>query len=165
MVGTAQDITERKQTEMALQESRSRLEEAQSLAKLGHWSAELATGELKWSDEIYRIFGQDPAHFTPTIDAFDLAVHPDDLELVNESERRASVTGVHDVVHRIVRPDGEVRYVHELAHAQTDAAGQVVRLTGTVQDVTELKQTEHAMLQAKEAAEAASRAKSEFSRA
>ncbi len=162
LAGTLQDITERKQAEMALEESRKRLEEAQSLAQLGHWSADLATGELQWSDEIYRIFGLDRARFTPSVETFKQAVHPDDVELVIESERRAATTGVHDVVHRIVRPNGEVRYVHELARAQTDAAGQVVRLTGTVQDVTELKQTEHAMLQAKEAAEAASRAKSEF---
>jgi signal transduction histidine kinase/CheY-like chemotaxis protein len=65
-------------------------------------------------------------------------------------------------VHRIIRPTGEVRFVHELAHAQVDAAGKIVRMSGTVQDVTELKQAEYAMLQAKEAAEAASRAKSEF---
>jgi PAS domain S-box-containing protein len=162
LTGTFQDITERKQTEMALTESRTRLEEAQSLAKLGHWSADFTSGELQWSDEIYRIFGQDPACFTPSIEAFDQAVHPDDLELVNKSVRRAATTGVHDVVHRIVRPGGEVRYVHELARSQTGADGQVTRLTGTVQDVTELKQAEHAMLQAKEAAEAASRAKSEF---
>jgi PAS domain S-box-containing protein len=162
MVGTAQDITERKLIETALEESRTRLEEAQSLAKLGHWSADLTTGELQWSDEIFRIFGLDPARFAPSVEAFAQAVHPDDLELLRESERRAAATGVHDVVHRIVRPDGAVRYVHELAHAQTDIDGQVVRLTGTVQDVTELKQTEYAMLQAKEAAEAASRAKSEF---
>jgi PAS domain S-box-containing protein len=162
LAGTLQDITERKQTETALEESRKRLEEAQSLAKLGHWSADLTTGTLQWSDEIYRIFGQDPACFTPSIETFHRSVHPDDLEMLRESERHAVATGVHDVVHRIVRPDGAVRYVHELARAQIGADGEMVRLTGTVQDVTELKQTEHAMLQAKEAAEAASRAKSEF---
>ena len=162
MTGMVQDITERKLAEVALEESRKRLEEAQSLARLGYWTADMTSGALQWSDEIYRIFGLDPAHFTPSVEAFDQAVHPDDLALINESERRAAETGVHDVVHRIVRPDGEIRYVHELAHAQTDIDGRVVRMSGTVQDVTELKQAEHAMLQAKEAAEAASHAKSEF---
>ncbi len=162
MLGVVQDITERKQTERALEESRARLEEAQSLAKLGHWSADLTSGELQWSDEIYRIFGRDPRRFAPSIEAFVAAVHPDDRERLDASEQRAAETGVHDVVHRIVRPDGEVRYVHELARAQTGGDGKLVRLTGTVQDVTELKRAEHAMLQAKEAAEAASHAKSEF---
>lgn len=162
MLGVVQDITERKHTEMALEESRGRLEEAQSLAKLGYWTADLTTGALQWSDEIYRIFGFDPAQFTPSVEAFARAIHPDDAELILASEQRAAETGVHDVVHRIVRPDGEVRYVHELAHARVDANGQLLQLAGTVQDVTELKQAEHAMLQAKEAAESASRAKSEF---
>ncbi|KAB2314570.1 PAS domain-containing protein [Betaproteobacteria bacterium SCN2] len=162
LAGTVQDITERKLTEKALEESRKRLEEAQSLAKLGYWTANKISGELQWSEEIYRIFGLDPAEFRPSVEAFKRAVHPEDLVLVEESERRAAVTGVHDVVHRIVRPNGEIRYVHELARAQTNEAGQVTHLAGTVQDVTELKQAEQAMQQAKEAAEAASRAKSEF---
>ena len=162
MLGVVQDITERKQAELALEESRMRLEEAQSLARLGYWTADLTSGELQWSEEIFRIFGLNPDNFTPSVEAFHRAVHPDDSELVHASERRAAETGVHDVVHRIVRPDGEIRYVHELAHAQTDAADRIVRMAGTVQDVTELKQAEYAMLQAKEAAEAASRAKSEF---
>ena len=147
--GTFQDITSRKQTETALQESRKRLEEAQSLARLGHWSADLTTGELQWSEEIFRIFGQDPACFSPTPEAFHAAVHPDDLALLQEREQCSAETGVLDVIHRIVRPGGEVRYVHELARAETDDAGRVLRFSGTVQDVTELKQTEHAMQQAK----------------
>ncbi|MDP2030872.1 MAG: PAS domain-containing protein [Thiobacillus sp.] len=162
MLGVVQDITERKLAEMALEESSARLEVAQSLAKLGNWEADMTSGELLWSDEIFRIFGHDPGCFTPSIEAFIQAVHPDDVELVRESERRAAQTGVHDVVHRIVLPDGEVRYVHELARAKTDANGHVVHMIGTVQDVTELKQAEHAMLLAKETAEAASLTKSEF---
>lgn len=162
IVGMVQDITWRKLAEMALEESRSRLEVAQSLAKLGNWEADLVSGELRWSDEIFRIFGHDPGSFTPNVGAFIQAVHPDDVELLRESECRAAQTGVHDVVHRIIWPNGDVRYVHELARAHTDADGCVVRLTGTVQDVTELKQAEHAMLLAKEAAEAASLTKSEF---
>src|SRR5512139_3605032 len=162
LMGAVLDITERKLIEIALAESRAQLEEAQNLAKLGHWSADLTTGELQWSDEIYRIFGQDPASFTPSIERFDAAVHPDDLARVKESKHLAATNGMCDVVHRIIRPDGEVRYVHHMGRAQTDADGRMVRLTGSVQDITELKRTEHAMLQAKEAAEAASHAKSEF---
>jgi len=69
-------------------------------------------------------------------------VHPDDRVLVRESERRAEQTGLHAVVHRIVRPDGAVRQVHELARAETDATGKTVRLTGTVQDITERVEAE-----------------------
>lgn len=156
------DISVRKLAELALAESNGRLEEAQNLAKLGSWEADMVSDELHWSDEVYRIFGQDKAHFTPTFAAFQSAVHPDDLARVRESEQRAAATGSHDVVHRITWPDGTLRYVHELARGQLDADGRLRHLSGTVQDVTELKQAEQAMLQAKDAAVAASRAKSEF---
>jgi len=161
-LGLVQDITQRKQAELALEESSARLKEAQNLAKLGSWEADIVSGELHWSDEVYRIFGQDKTRYTPTFAAFQSAVHPDDLARVSESEQRAAATGAHDVVHRIIRPDGTVRYVHELARGEISSAGRLLRLRGTVQDVTELKQAEQAMLLAKEAAEAASRAKSEF---
>lgn len=162
LTGTVQDITARKITEKALAESRARLEEAQTQAHLGNWEADLASGELHWSDEIYRIFGQDREHFAPSVEAFRQAIHPEDIQLVEESERRATETGIHDVVHRIIRTDGAVRYVHELARSQFDGQGKLVRLRGTVQDVTDLKQAEQAMMEAKIAAEEANRAKSEF---
>jgi PAS domain S-box-containing protein len=162
LTGTFQDITARKQTEIALAESRTRLEEAQSLAKLGHWSADVASGAMQWSEEMHRIFGRDPQRFVPSMAECLKAIHPDDVEQFKHNVERSAVSGALDTVHRIVRPDGEIRYVHELARAEVDGDGQLTKLTGTVQDVTELKRTEHAMLQAKEAAEAASRAKSEF---
>lgn len=162
MLGVVQDITARKHAELALAEKRARLLEAQRLARLGNWEADMRSGELYWSDEIYRIFGHVLNSFTPSIEDFIRAVHPEDLDLVRESEARAAVTGRHDVVHRIVRPDGEIRYVHELAEAERDAGGTVVRMLGTVQDVTELKRAEQAMLAAKEEAERASQAKSDF---
>jgi PAS domain S-box-containing protein len=162
MLGLVQDITLRKHAELALVESSARLEEAQNLARLGNWEADMDSGKLYWSDEIYRIFGQDKTSFTPSVSAFKSAVHPDDLARVLESEQRAAVTGTHDVVHRIIRSDGAVRYVHELARSQYDADGHLWRMRGTVQDVSELKQAEQAMMQAKDEAEAASRAKSEF---
>ena len=142
MLGVVQDIDDNKRTRLALARSEQRLREAQSLAHIGNWEADLTTGELFWSEEIFRIFGLDPASFTPTVDSFRAAVHPDDLELVLASERRSAKTGIHDLVHRIIRPDGTVRYVDELAHAERNADGRVIRLIGTVQDVTAAKMAE-----------------------
>lgn len=140
------DITESKKTQQALMASNLRLSEAQQFAHIGNWSADMVSGELYWSDEIYRIFGHQPGSFAPSLQAFHAAVHPEDVTLVAQSEKVAQQTGRHDVVHRIVRPDGSVRYVHELAHAEFDAAGKMVRLSGTVQDVTEMKQAELALV-------------------
>jgi PAS domain S-box-containing protein len=162
MLGLVQDITERKQAELGIIESNARLEEAQNQAKLGNWQADMVSGELYWSDEIYRIFGQDKASFSPTFEAFQSTVHPDDRAQVLESEKQAAASGVHDVTHRIILPDGTVRYVHELARAIFASDGRMLRLRGTVQDVTEQKLAEQELVHAKEAAEAASHAKSEF---
>ena len=137
-----QDISERKNTENALEESRQRLLEAQQLAHIGNWEADLVTGRLEWSDVIHDIFGLDKDSCEPSVKLFQDAVHPADRELVQESERRAAKTGKHDVVHRILRPDGAVRYVHELATSKYSPDGQLIGLSGTVQDITELKRAE-----------------------
>ncbi len=137
MLGVVQDIDTRKRTQLALGEREQQLLEAQSLAKIGNWQADVSTGELVWSDEIYRIFGYEPASFEPSVEAFHASVHPDDREMVTDSEAKARVSGHHDVVHRIVRPDGVVRHVHELAEAESDSTGKLLRMRGTVQDVTD----------------------------
>ncbi len=142
MLGVVQDIDARKRIETALHERERELQEAQKMAHIGRWSADLVTGELFWSDEIYRIFGLNPDSFKPTVQAFRDAVHPLDIEHVMESERKAERTGLHDVVHRIIRPDGSVRYVHELAKGKSDVQGKLLSLSGTVQDVTDAKEAE-----------------------
>lgn len=145
-LGVTQDIDHQKRVRLALANRERQLLEAQALASLGHWEANLVTGELAWSPEIFRIFGRDPVTFTPTVDAFHASVHPDDRELVLERERRAQETNELDVIHRIVRPDGAVRHVHELARMEVDARGNPVRLLGTVQDVTHRALAEEALL-------------------
>ncbi|MDP3814403.1 PAS domain-containing protein, partial [Pseudomonas sp.] len=135
---------ERQQQELARQVLLERLDESQRIARLGHWEANLQSGELYWSPTIYSIFGYDPQHYQPSVENFKRAVHPDDLALIEASEQRVLAGGVHDLVHRIIRPDGEVRWVHELARLQPDAQGQLSRLVGTVQDVSERAQAEAA---------------------
>ena len=140
-----QDITERKRGEEALEYSRNRLEEAQRIARIGNWEANIATGELYWSKVIFDTFGFDYKNFKPSVEAFYNAVHPDDKGLVIESEKRSEQTGFHDVVHRIIRSNGEVRFVHELAKRYTNNKGELILLRGTVQDITERRQAEEAL--------------------
>ncbi len=150
MLGVVQDIDDRKRAELQLATRERELREAQTLARIGNWAADMATGTLQWSDEIYRIFGYEPGAFTPTVEAFLAAVHPDDLDKVRESEQRAEQSGRHDVVHRIVRPDGTIRHVHELAQPKFDAGGKLIGLSGTVQDITELVEAENRLRETEE---------------
>lgn len=135
----------RKQADEVLKLNYERLAEAQRIAKIGDWEANLSTGELYWSQEIFDIFGFDSKSFKPSVKAFYEAVHPDDRGLVLESEKRSEQTGLHDVVHRIIHANGEVRFVHELARRYTDDKGKLFMLRGTVQDVTERKRLEETL--------------------
>ena len=149
MLGVVQNIDKRKRTELALADSERQLRDAQTLAKMGNWQADLRSGELSWSDEVYRIFGHLPGDFKPSIDAFKAAIHPDDLAWVNENEKEAGLTGLFNVEHRIIRPDDTVAHVHELARAEVDKSGNPLRLTGSVQDITARVQMETKLSQQK----------------
>lgn len=116
------------------------LHRIEQVARLGYWRASLKANKLFWSEVIYDIFGVDPETFTPSIRAFKAMVHPEDLESVEASIVRAQEHGRHDVVHRIIRPDGEIRWVHELADYAPEGDDQI--LIGTVRDITEQKKLE-----------------------
>lgn len=150
MLGVVQDIHDRKCAEVALAEREQQLLQAQRLAKLGNWHANLVSGDLFWSDEVYRIFGYTPGTIKPDVALFHKAVHPDDRALVRESEKQAQQTGHHDIVHRILLDTGELRYVHELGTLHKDENGNPKYLTGTVQDVTERVQAEQSLYESQQ---------------
>jgi PAS domain S-box-containing protein len=144
MQSTMQDITLRKRTEAALQESEARLNEAQRLARVGSWQRDLATNKLSWSDEIFRIFEVDPS-VTPTYKIFITSVHPDDRTLVGETyQRSVSVRETYDLVHRLLMPDGRVKHVRVSGFTEFDG-DRPVRSVGTVQDITEVHTAEEAL--------------------
>jgi len=162
MLGVVQDIDDRKRAEIALVERERQLREAQTLAHIGSWQADMVSGKLTWSDEVYLIFGHEPGNFKPSVQAFMDAVHPDDMAQLLESEKLAEQTGRHDVEHRIIQPNGTVRHVHELAQAETNAAGNLLRLTGTVQDITEHKLLQEQMAQQKKLLDMLHRSTTDF---
>jgi PAS domain S-box-containing protein len=137
-LSSAAVLTERKQAEAELRSSEARLSEAQAAAQLGSWTWDAATGQVAWSDELYRIFGVDRASFQPTLDNYLDRVHPDDRDRVRAAIRRALETRTgfqHD--ERIVRPDGSSRVLD--SRARFAGAGRTATLLGICQDVTELR--------------------------
>jgi len=131
---------ERIRTEGELRRSEGALAEAQRIAHVGSWEWDLATDEIRWSDETYRIFGFSPRQFVPNYQRFLNFVHPEDRGRVvaSSDESRLSSKGF-DVEFRVVRPDGQVRVVHEMGELSYDDKGRPVSLVGTTLEITERK--------------------------
>ena len=179
--GYGMDITSLKVAEMALKNANEALEQrveertrevqssernlkaAQRIAHLGSWSNNLKTGLTEWSNECFRILGLDPGSVTPTMEIFFDIVHPDDLSQVEQTIRETTKDlRDYSMEYRIMRPNGEIRAIEEFGQVVADDGGQVLRLTGAIQDITERKRVETELRIAKEHAELASRAKSAF---
>jgi PAS domain S-box-containing protein len=137
------DISDRKRAEQELKSSQASLAVAQQIAHLGSWEWDIVTGELTWSDEIYRILGLDRASVDATPGAFLRCVHPGDRDRVDATLRKAVRDGSNrELEYRIRRPDGEVRVLHGRGEVVTDVHGRAVRMFGTALDVTEQKRLE-----------------------
>lgn len=119
------------------------LAEAEAIAHVGAWAWHITTGGLWWSDEVYRIFGRAPQEFPATYEAFVSYLHPDDRDMVTASVDAAVTDGAqYDIEHRVVRPDGSLRYVHERGRVTRDTDGVPVRMLGVVHDITERRHFE-----------------------
>lgn len=141
------DIDARKRLENALRENRELLNEAQRIAQVGSWELDLVGNVLSWSDEIFRLFEINPQKFGASYAAFLDTIHPDDREAVNRAyieslESRAPYA----IEHRLLMPDGRIKYVHEHCETQYAADGKPLRSIGTVQDITERKRLEERLV-------------------
>ena len=133
--GTTQDITERKHAEEALQQSQFYLSEGQRLAHVGSWAFN-AAGHY-WSDELYKIYGLDPKSGAPTVEQYLALVHPQDRTVIAETiQRMQEEHRGFDQIERIVRPDGQLRYIRAVA-VPVFEQGVFTGFVGTTVDVTE----------------------------
>ncbi|MFZ5441892.1 MAG: PAS domain-containing protein [Myxococcota bacterium] len=129
-----------------LVDERLEVARAQALVRLGHWSLDLRTNHLEWSDEIFRLFEIDAQRFGATYEAFLERVHPEDRRRVDDAYREhLAHRQPYDLRHRLLFPDGRVKYVHEWCASEWDEAGQPLRSLGVVQDVTAAVENELAL--------------------
>jgi len=131
----------------ALKKSEERMFKAQEMAHVGNWELDIASGQLYWSDEMYRIYGREPESFVPTFEAVKEAMHLDDLEPFLRAIKAANEERVPlDMDYRLIRPDGTVRTVHTLGAVTLDDTGKPLKEAGTLQDITERKRMEETLL-------------------
>ena len=146
------DITERKRNQESLRKSTAALLEAQRLSGVGNWEWDIATDVHAWSEEIFNIYGRDPS-LPP-------AIYPEVRQYFTQEswdglaaavERSISTGEAYECDAEVVRPDGTHRWITARGEANYDTEGKVIKLHGTVQDITERKQHETAMLRANHA--------------
>jgi PAS domain S-box-containing protein len=142
------DVTERKRAEDELRRSEEFLAEAQRLSLIGSFSWKVATHEIKWSEQLYRIFDFEPG-VTVTLGLIGSRVHPEDLPLLHDivEKARRGVSNF-EYPHRLLMPDGSIKHLHLVAHATLDHAEQPEYI-GAVQDVTQRMLSEEALSKAR----------------
>jgi PAS domain S-box-containing protein len=135
------DITERRRIEEEIEHSRSRLAEAERVARLGSWEWDIPNKQLTCSEGLFAIYGIRAEDFDGSYDPSDTRyIHPQDRARAEEEIGQAVETGTPvDFEYRVIRPDGRVRRIHSRAELIADSDGNPLRLTGTVQDVTEIR--------------------------
>jgi PAS domain S-box-containing protein len=145
--GAVFDISDRMAIEERLRRSEAHLGQAQSVGRIGSSEVDIARDEHRWSDEYYRLLGLDPATTRPSLEAILSVVLPEDLAKFRPI---ATLAGIEDPIPplelRVVRGDGEIRWLLRHAARIVDAAGTPISLMFTLQDITEFKLAEERRL-------------------
>ena len=128
-----------------LRETQARLIGAERLGRIGNWEMDLATRDLSWSEGMYPLYGVTPGAFDGKYETFKRMFHPEDRASFESRLETALLDGSDlDTDYRIVTPDGDIRWLHQLGKISVDAAGKPVCRIGVVQDITDRKHAEMA---------------------
>jgi two-component system cell cycle sensor histidine kinase/response regulator CckA len=149
-IWTFRDITERKKSEEALRISQSRLAEAMDLANIVYWEVDPAENVYVFNDPFYAFYGttaeKEGGYRMTREEYFKRFVHPDDRPHISPIVAQRIYTSgleiLHDIEHRIIRRDGEVRHILVRSRAVKDKSGRIIKRYGANQDITRRKQSE-----------------------
>ncbi|MBX7154313.1 MAG: PAS domain-containing protein [Bacteriodetes bacterium] len=163
MIGLNWDVTKERTYEESIRRSEELLNESQMLANIGSWDYNIITGEMRWSKQMYELFGIEIDNKLLSFADYINAVHYDDRNTVyTVIDDAVQNCTSYSIEHRIFSHKGSLHHVLSLGRPISDEKGNVVRLSGTVQDITSSRIQQQELIIAKEKAEQASRAKSEF---
>ena len=147
LVGIFRNITERKQAETLLKTREKQLADSQRIAHIGSWEHNLTTGQVVWSDELFRLMGLDPQKDPADFKRFFEMIHPDDRPVLKKAIDETVMTGKRfSVDYRFNLPDGGTRILHAQAELRTDETGTQDILSGTGQDITERRNADDLVL-------------------
>ena len=146
----SRDITERKQAEKALQDLYETMDLAQKMAGIGHWSYDIQTDRRTWSDQMYSVFGFDPAHEPPSRDDLKRSFHPDDWEAYQRAFQGAIDGKPYNITVEVTFPDGNPHFINTQGHPRQDDSGTIVALYGTSRDITTRIRTYEALKESEE---------------
>ncbi len=137
------DVTERKLFEKSLIRSQNRLKQAQEIAHLGNWDLNFKTNSARWSDEAYRIYGITSHNFDHTFDSWLSFIHPEDYDDVKAIiDQGYKTLKDYSMYHRIIRPDGSIRFLYSETHFEFDNKGAPIGVHGISQDITDRRTNE-----------------------
>jgi len=147
----AHDITEKKKADDVLKKSEANLRLASQMAHVGFWEWNTINGEMKWTDEVYKLFGFDKNNCTPNLDVNLKLVHPDDLEKLQNAVLKALEENTpYQMEYRIVREDGTMVHCNATGEVIVDENGNSIGIRGSIQDISNRKQAEESLRESEE---------------
>ena len=142
-----EEIEYRKQMEEQLKVNNRLLIETQEIARIGHWQWDVATNKVTWSSMTLKLFGLQTGDIEMTYDEYLGYIHPDDRQFVHDCVTQGFQNkALPQFYHRIVQPGGQVKIMLSRGEVQLNHLGEVLKMTGTVQDITDQRNTEHELL-------------------
>lgn len=148
IIAIINEISEKKQKELTLQETSEQLRLATETGRIGYWKHDITTNISQWNDELFRMLGLKRDEYEANPETWRKIIHPDDrYKAFKNLERLFDGEEVRNIAFRIVRPDGEIRHISASGKGICDSKGNVIQGIGVNIDVTHLKKHEASLLQ------------------